>query len=431
MAAVTSTTLDAVITELWARNAIPDTTFDDRPILGLMPKDETFAEKTRHRPIMIGNGQGNSAGFSTAKTNASGSTLKDWQLSIVSYYHYNSIDGITLERTRFDKAALVRALEHETKAGFNSLADDMHTQAWGSGTGALGQIKSGTTPSTTIELSDPADSNNFYVGQVLVASAADGGALGSTETTKVTKIDRVDGVLTVATDVSGLTHAWVAGDYMYREGNALAGGSSNLVMTGVRGWIPASDPSSTAFFGVDRTTDVVALSGIRYDGTGDGSIREAISRGLHRGKRVGLGAKPDFVFMNPEDVGSLVQELEGNVSYDKVSASSVPVMRRENGRTRMGTQNATVGFDVIIFASPIGFAKVVPDHKCPKGAAYALTMSTWRLESLNAAPRFIHLDDAGKILRISDEDGVDFRQGLRAQISCDAPGKNIRIALPS
>lgn len=426
MAAATATEYGPVIRELWPEQRINDLTFEDRPLLGLMPKDQTFSEKTRHRAIKYGNGQGVSANFTNAESNRSATLYKDWQLTRLSHYYSGSIDGDTLESTRDNKAALVSAWNSETEGGFMSLRDEMHKIAWGSGTGSLGQIKAGTTPTTTIELANVEDINNFHVNMVLVASATDGGALGDTNTTKVTKVDRNDGILTVTPSVAGLGHPWVAGDFMYRQGNAQAGASFKIPV-GVRGWVPSTDPTSTLFFGVDRSTDVTMLGGVRYNGASDGSVREAISRGLYRINRMGMGARPDYIFMNPDDVGQLVTELEGNVSYDKVSAGSVPV-KQPNGR--MGTQKASVGFEVITFSTSMGFSKVVPDHLCPVNVAYALTMRTWRLESLREAPRFLSLDD-NQMLRISGEDSVEFRQGARFQISCDAPGLNGRIALPA
>jgi hypothetical protein len=57
-----------------------------------------------------------------------------------------------------------------------------------------------------------------------------------------------------------------------------------------------------------------------------------------------------------------------------------------------------------------------------------LQMDVWKLYSLGAAPKLLN-QDGNRVLRQSDEDGVEIRTGYYAQLGCRAPGFNIRLKL--
>ena len=150
-AASTSTTADAVIRELWPQRRINDLIFQDRPLLGMMKKSPDFFEKIRHISLRYNAGQGASSDFSKAKANASASCYDDFALTITSEHYFGSLEGLLMERTRSDRAALVRALDDETEGSLETLAGILYAAIYGDGSGALGQIKAATTPDTTLD----------------------------------------------------------------------------------------------------------------------------------------------------------------------------------------------------------------------------------------------------------------------------------------
>jgi hypothetical protein len=72
--------------------------------------------------------------------------------------------------------------------------------------------------------------------------------------------------------------------------------------------------------------------------------------------------------------------------------------------------------------------KVIPDQNCPVGVAYLLQMDTWTLRSIGEVPRIIDIDGQ-KVRAESGSDSFTVRVGFYGNLSCSAPGYNVRIAL--
>src|SRR6185369_11098530 len=80
------------------------------------------------------------------------------------------------------------------------------------------------------------------------------------------------------------------GDYIQIDGDFGDG------LLGVDGWNPYTAPGATSFYGIDRTVDLVRLSGNRLDGTGR-SVEEAFVRLMTR--TCLQGGRPNFGMCNP------------------------------------------------------------------------------------------------------------------------------------
>lgn len=413
MASATLTTMDAVIKELWPQARVNSLTFEGAPFWAMVAKDTDFYEKTKHIALQYGNPQGRSAAFATAQTNAVAAKYAEFALTRISDYAVGTIDGETLEATRHNKGALVSAIERETKGALEELAHTLCIDLWNlnSGTGARGAA--GTISTTTLTLATAADALNFEVGQEVVAAATLTGALRSGSAT-ITAIDYDAGTLTSDSNWTSQITSFTAADYVFVQGDAQAGGSSLLKVASVPGWIPSTAPGATAFFGLDRTTHIDRLSGIRHDGSSDGSHEEAIKNMLSKvRRRGGKRAQPNKLFMNTEDMNKLDIELSSKRRYVDLKMPSVGV--------------SFSGFE---FASPIGMITAVEDRYVPEGYAWALDMRSWKFHSLDAAPRIIRHDGLSS-LRQASSDGVEFRATYRGNLACDAPGWNGVVVLPS
>ncbi len=413
MASATVTSMDAVLKQHYVPMRVENMVYKDEPFLAWLPKYTKFGGKNLPLPVQYGVIKGRSVGFTTAQDNASPSSFEDFVLTRVKDYAIAHIDNEAMEASMGDRNAFLQATVTEVNGAIRAATRSLASALPRSGSGSIGAI-SNSSPTTSITLSETSDVVNFEVGMRLIASTTDGGSVRSlTSYTEITDINRDTGVLTVSPDVSGLTGGpWAAADFLYVQGDAQDGASTGSKVSGLAAWFPETAPTSTAFFGVDRTSDVTRLGGIRYDGSSM-TIEEGLKSCAARVHRE--GGRPDTVWMNPEEWVKLDKELTGRVRHDIVKSS-----------------NGKIGFKAITLTTSRGDMRVAADHNIPMGKAYMLQRDTVKLYSLNQAPRILtYGDGAGRYLRRSAADGVEVRVGYYAQFGCRAPGYNAVITLPS
>jgi len=191
-------------------------------------------------------------------------------------------------------------------------------------------------------------------------------------------------------------------DYIFVEGDPSA------KVAGLDAWVPATAPSSAAFFNVDRTSDVTRLGGVRFSGIGM-SIEEALIGGAARTARE--GANIDHAFMNFETFAALEKSLGSKVVYIDVKE---PV--------------TGINFNALRLQGPNGFVKVIPDQNCQSNVIWLLQLDTWKMGSLGKAPKILDSDGL-KMLRETSADNVEIRIGYYGNVMCNAPGWNCRVAL--
>lgn len=419
MAAATDFT--PVIRELWPQDRLDKVTYEASPLLGMLPKDEDFSERVRHIAVQGRNIMSGSADFSTAQTASTDATsgspgFKDFQVTITSNYAIGVLDSLTLERGKSNKAALVDAIDSCVKGALEEIANNQSVDAYRDGTGALGQVKSSSGISTTsLTLNNIEDVDNFEVGMELVFAATKTGALrNSGASATITAIDRSTGVLTSDSNWTAQVAAAADSDYLFRKGDAPNNTGSLLKLMGVGGWIPLTSPSaSESHFGVDRSVDAWRYAGVRHDGSGGSAVKDELLKLCTKIFRSSnRRAKPEYIFMNPIDLESLLLDMEGQHSYQKVDSS-----------------HASVYYEAVTFSSPFGQLKVFPDKYCPEKYAWALDLRTWKLASLGKFTRLIQ-NDGNEMLRRSSADGVEFRGVSRAQLYTTAPGFNGVVKFP-
>jgi len=227
-------------------------------------------------PIIYARPQGRSATFATAQANATSSSLGEFLLTRVKNYAVVTVDGETIEASKGNEYAFLEALTTETDLGLKTLGDTLSRQLYRSQGGAIGVV--GATPADTavLDLATDADSLNFEVGMEIVFSdsTSTGSLRDSAEALEVTSVSRMAttnqiGVSPNLTTISGVA----AGDFVIPEGDLITPGTY-LVMAGLADWVPSSAPSSTSFFGQDRTKDTTRLGGQRV--AYDSSIKQTI-----------------------------------------------------------------------------------------------------------------------------------------------------------
>lgn len=399
---VNLTNYDHALKTLWPNNRIRNLVYTDNPLLAMIPKDEDFGGANMVVATQYGDSQGRSATFATAQANKGNLSGAKFLITRAKDYGLGSIDGETLEASEKDSYAMASAFDREMKSVGNSLKRSLAISMYRSGTGSIGQISAGSNTATaTITLLNINDVTNFEVGQVLTAHATDGAA-ARVGTTTLTGIDRDLGTLTVTTAWTTGIAAAAASDFLVQSGDV------NLKIKGLAAWIPSTAPSATSFFGVDRTVDVTRLGGKRIDVSAlnpeEGLVTAAASLGRE-------GGSPSHLFVNYVDFKNYEISLGSKVNYVDMSVGEI-------------------GFRGIKVNGPKGFITVLPDQNCPSAKGYMLQLDTWKLHSLGPAPKLLN-KDGNRVLREASSDGIEFRLGYYAQMSCDAPGWNAVLTLPS
>lgn len=394
------TSFDAALKVHYTNERIARMAYENNPLLAMLAKTEDFGGKNLPIPIIFATEGGRSASFANAQTNVDEFDIDDFVLTRVSDYAVAHIDNETIEASKGKNDAFMEAVTTSIDEALHSLTRSLAISLYRNGSGSLGRV-SNSGPTTTITLTNIEDIVNFYRGQTLVLSTADGGGSLKTGTTKVTKVNRDTGVITVATDVSTFTAAGAQNDYIFVQGDY------DAKLKGLDAWVPSSAPGATLFFGVDRSVDTTRLGGVRYDGSAQ-PIEEAL---IDACKRVGReGGSPDKCFMNFDHWADLEKSLQGRVQYVDLSVDGM------------------LGFRGIQINGPKGPIDVVPDVNCPPGAAYLLQMDVWKFYGLGKTPR-IWDDDGNLYLRRTNADGIEIRALYRGQLGCRAPGWNCRVAL--
>ena len=316
--------------------------------------------------------------------------------------------------TASDAGAFVDEAKLNIDTGFRNLSNDLAHDLFSGGTGSRGQVGaiSGTT-TVTITLADVATVVNFEVGMTLVGCLTDGGAPVAGDSIILTNVNRSTGVVIgTATGTPGAD--WSVGSFLVVQGDIPAAGASGtgsfLKVSGLSSWIPTASPSSTAFWGVDRSTDPTRLGGIRYDGRAL-PIEEALVNAASLLARE--GAQPEMCFINFSSYAALENSLGSKVQYVSVEHDM-----------------ADIAFAGIRIHAPYGPITIVPDRSCPSQIAYLLSMETWKFRSLGKAPHVLTYGLEGlEGLRVGNADALEIRLGLYGNLICNAPGWNAVVQL--
>src|ERR1700735_42764 len=430
MTAASSTSYSALLREIWPQTDIYDELFIINPsFYGQWANDTTFHEIIRHIAVGYGYTGGASAQFSNAKRNKSPSVESKFDITPVIYYSLFSIQRQLLRRAQNKKAAILPALERQVKMALNVWKRRQGIYLWGSGVGSVGQIltapggtatlsvPSGSTQVLTtsqIQLTNVADMKKFQKNLNVGFSADNTGA--SSQRTQVvpllvTSLDRDNAILTFNVPVATSCPTFGSTDYLYFDGDY------NQVVSGLQGWIPTSAPTSTPWFGLDRTQDVQWLSGWRVSGKGISPKAAAMKAAKVIAEADGHGT---HYFLSPNDYLNLQYELESSGSLRNVKEPAAPINKYASGVT----------FNGIEFMGSMGPIKAFFDINTPDGYPMLLDMDTWTFGPMGDAAYF-DSEDGNEILREVDADAFEGRIVGDLQLYTEAPGRNVVVTLNS
>lgn len=431
----TSSNQIAALKELYTddKDYMRDLVYKENPFLALVPKNESpdgFAGKYIPVPLEYGNPQGRSHTFSNAQTQQTATSLVSFFVYVIQDYQLVTITNLLMEQTKSNAGAFVDAAKLQIDGGIRNITNNIAFELFGSGTATRGSSaatssQTGASPNVvTLPLSNANTVVAFEVGQLLVASATDGGAIGTTGVT-ITAVNRASGTITgngitlsTGATVASLDATWGIGTavaYMTVYGDLPAAGASStgsyLALSGLAAWLPVTAPSgSDSFWGVNRSVDPTRLAGIRYDASAY-TIEEGMTNALALLNRE--GGKPDICIMDFASYAALVNSLGAKVQYVQVKHDEVEV-----------------AFEGITFQSAYGRVTILADRSCPPTTAYLLTMDTLKLRSLGKVPHILTYGMEGLDgLRVGNADALEIRIGYYGNLICSAPGWNAVVTL--
>lgn len=403
------TSFASALKHVYSDEKVENLVYKDNPFMAMVAKNEDFTGDQMAEAIIWGNPQGASADFPTAQAASltTSSKISAFQLTRVNHYSLATISGEALEASVDKTGAFMKAAVVEVDGAINALKRKIATSLFRSGYGTLGTVVANAGSTVTVSLPD---ANNFEIGQSVVFAGSEAtGNLRVGGSLLITNINRNTGVITFSTAVSNIT-SLTNGDTIFAKGDRQDASSPvRLMPAGLEAWVGQSDPTSTPFFGVDRSVDTIRLGGIHYDGSAI-SVEEALIEGANAAATV--GAKIDTYFISFRKYTDLVKSLMGKVQYVNLKADT----------------NAQISFRGVVLQGANGEINVVPDINCPSNRAFGVQLDTWSLNTLGKAFKVIDADGLPS-LRQNSADGIEVRYVFRGNLSCKAPGWNVNVAL--
>ena len=372
------------------------------PAVVWVPKAQDFAGKQWNINPVVGAVRG-SHSFASALLDKSAPTFEEFHVTRVSDYAIVSVAAEMIAASKSDVGALRQAIQVQTDAAMAEMARARSADIWHNGGGAIGRIATSGISTTVITLASLDDLVRFDVGMRLELSANDGtsGSVrpGSPGYVTVSAIDYDAGTITCTANVTGAISGATDADYIFRKGDFGA------AISGFFAWIPASAPTSTPFFGVDRTTHINKLAGSRLPLNG-ANMEDGIIEAVARMSR--YGGKPDTLWMNPLKLGELEKSMQSK-TYVEVK-----------------TDNPSISFSALQVRSGEGMIKVLSDPHCPESVGLLTRRDSWLLRTLGADPHFAK-EDGLQWRTEGSADAVEARLRSWGNLGCLKPINSMHL----
>ena len=376
------TNQDGIIKEYYMGNKVPNLTYPQNPLYGLISKDREWSGENLRLPAQYQNPVGMSATFSTAQSNQAPSAYANFAITPSAFYSLASVTGPVILQTRNDRGAFVNVLTREINSSMRAHTNLMQAYLYGDGSGMLAQV-SAVDGTNVVTLKDKTMTARFTPG-MMITSCAD--LTGGTPATAValTAVNRTAGTLTFDTAYpTGTVADW----YLFMDG------SYNNVPTGLAGWNPVTAPTSgDSFWGVDRSVDPDRLAGARMGAKGLGMMQTLNTLAY---KIFAISGKlPDICFLNPNKMTQLIAEIQGQSIFRPEPSSPGDAPSITYGGARVTTA--------------WGDIKLHPDVYAP---SQEVRMGRFEDASLYIQQDLVSIieDDNQRILRTASDDGIEVR----------------------
>lgn len=411
---VTTTSIANALKRVYSSAEVANMIYKDNPLYAMIAKEgnfdgSDFAFAVRYRdPLTYSPAFATSQALAQASGTGSFANAQ-FRLTRVKGYQLYTLETEAILAAKRDQATFLKALTTEVDSALNDFGRNQAKQLYGDGVGELGQV---SVSSTTFTFLKPSNITNVEVGMTIVTSdgstrtaALKGSATGSV----IASVNRAAGSFTVSSNVDGTaTNDWVFVKGSRQTGAITDIGAQALNLAGLEAWVPATTPSSTAFFNVDRSVDATRLGGMRSD-ISSYNPEEGLVTALNLLARE--GGRPTHYFINFVDMTAYQNAL---------GAKAV-------------TEYAKVGellFSTVRINGPKGDVRLVADQNCPAQVGWLLDLPTWKLKHLGDLPNMLDMDGS-RLSREASADRFEGRMAFFGNVYCTAPGNNMRVVLPT
>lgn len=415
--AANSFNYSALLRQMWPQSAIYNEILDPTATFyGMVQKDTTMSEITRNIAVGYGGTGGLGSTFAGAKASKQPSQQASFAITSSTYYSLFSIDRLLARRSQNKKTAILPAIARETEMAFASMKLQTGTLLWSNGVGTVAQVSAISGNTITLVSSD--DMRKFQNGWSISLSSDNTGVAGlrtQNMPLQISQCARSTAVLTFNVPVTTAIPTAAVNDYVYYY--QVYGASQ--VFQGPQAWVPTAAPSSTAFFGLNRTLDVENLSGWRVSGKNMSPKQAALAAATTLAAN--SSGRPNYLFLGPTDWTNLETELE---------SAGGALKRIQSPAASINKYSFGIQYDGIEFMGATGPIKAFFDNRVPAGTSWMLDLDTWTFGTVGESPYF---DDfgGGEFLREQDADAVQGNIVLDGQCYCEAPGRNAVITYNS
>lgn len=316
-------------------------------------------------------------------------------------YTTYTVTGQVLRRAK-DEGAFIKASAFVVNNALKAHMRKLCVLSHGVGDGKIAQIiaSGGVNASPAWIKVAPAEVRNIEKNDYLVVGQTATGALRSATSIRVTGRNTRTGQVDLASSPVAL--AWANGDSVFWEGCAQAGGAVK-VPVGYFAWCPAADPSATAFFNVDRSTDPIRLGGNRFDATTLTRRKALINAAIAASAE---GAMIDRARVSFNDFAALANEGE-----------TVKTIELKAGDMNIGFQSITLA----------GVGEVLRDESLPDSHAMLEDSSAWKYASTDGKLAHIMKDDGLVLRKVSGQDAFSVTIVSDFQMVNERPGHSTHV----
>src|SRR6185312_6017149 len=356
----TLSSADAILKQHYSPGPLMNLAAQQNTLLGILSKKNkrtvtSAGGRSWTQPIRISYPGGGSSDFTTAMAatnNASGFGV----FTVLRKSHYRKAQMTTelVEATDTGAEDAFEDMIDELDRGIEAEANYLNFRLFRSQGGSSGVMTNSSFATTVMQLSDPSDTWAFVKNDVIQLANTDGTS-GSVKsgTCTIASVQRSAGTLTLTGNISAGIATAAQNDNVFLNGDFV---STNTALSGLRDWVPDAAPTSTLFYGQDRSIEPEMLGGLRVDATATGSpVHEVLIDMMAKGDQ--FGANFDIIVMNPLATADLTKQLEGKWVIIKAQGY--------DGDTDIGYK----GWNVSLNGKDV---TIVTDRVCPTKRAYGL-----------------------------------------------------------
>lgn len=360
----------------------------NKPFLGLVPKEPSAGGATWNAPILSDAPTGGGASFSSGSADYTLNSTNAFAGDYKDHWEFIGFDDKTIAASENAPKVAFQKAQGQIDRIVERFKSKVSFKLYRTESGSIGQLSAAAANTGSLTAGTVGSAMFVENGdKLVVATTATGGTLrGGGKAAVVDKVLRESGQIGAA---NGWPASTAANDFVFwmSDHAYITENSKPPSIAGLADWVPDTAPTDT-WKGVNRATDPDRLAGIRLAGLGS-TVEEAIIEVIHR--IVQYGGRPDAVFLHPRKMSILVKELStrGRIVVETRPGASF---------SKKGLQ-AAFSFSAVQVARPDGgMIDVYADPACPIERGYVVTLGSLELASMKEVPHF-RLADGMKMLR--------------------------------